>query len=171
MLEFRVASGPASPTASAHIPAALRSVPRNPPAAAIATRRITLDEYEDKAGQPSVMLLNRKYWHDPITESVQLNTTEIWEFINLTSDTHPMHLHLVRFQILDRRAFDPFDYLMYGKMRYTADRETPPPHEMGWKDVSFSAREVWSRGLSCALQASLAAIFITAIFSSTNRTR
>jgi spore coat protein A len=135
MLEFRVASGPASGTASGQIPTALRSVPRTPPAAAIATRRITLDEYEDKAGQPSVMLLNRKYWHDPITESAQLNTTEVWEFINLTSDTHPMHLHLVRFQILDRRAFDPFDYLMYGKMRYTADRETPPPHEMGWKDV------------------------------------
>ena len=35
-----------------------------------------------------------------------LGSTEIWSLLNLTEDTHPIHLHLVRFQILDRRPFD-----------------------------------------------------------------
>ncbi|MGE5460912.1 MAG: multicopper oxidase family protein [Solirubrobacterales bacterium] len=33
-------------------------------------------------------------------------STEIWELVNLTADAHPIHLHLVQFQILDRRSFD-----------------------------------------------------------------
>jgi len=31
--------------------------------------------------------------------------TEIWEVINITADAHPMHTHLVTFQILDRTPF------------------------------------------------------------------
>ena len=133
MLEFRVSSRPEP--RRPQFPTALRPVTRIDTAAAITTRRITLNEYQDKAGNPTVMLLNRKYWHDAVTETVRLNTIEIWEFINLTADTHPMHIHLVRFQILDRRSFDRFDYLMYGRMRYTGNQETPPPQELGWKDV------------------------------------
>ena len=82
-----------------------------------------------------VMLLNRKRWHDPTTEKPKLNTTEIWEFVNLTEDTHPMHLHLVRFQILDRRNFDTTDYFINKKLRFTGDPVPPDPNEMGWKDV------------------------------------
>ena len=33
-------------------------------------------------------------------------STEVWELVNLTADAHPIHLHLVQFQILDRRSFD-----------------------------------------------------------------
>jgi FtsP/CotA-like multicopper oxidase with cupredoxin domain len=33
-------------------------------------------------------------------------TTELWEIINLTADAHPMHLHLVQFQLLNRQNFD-----------------------------------------------------------------
>jgi len=33
-------------------------------------------------------------------------TTEVWEIINLTADTHPMHTHLIQTQILNREAFD-----------------------------------------------------------------
>ena len=29
-------------------------------------------------------------------------TTEIWEFVNTTTDAHPIHLHAVHFQVLDR---------------------------------------------------------------------
>ena len=53
------------------------------------------------------MLLNRKHWHEPTTEFPKLNSTEIWEFVNLTEDTHPMHRHLVRFQILGASAVGP----------------------------------------------------------------
>ena len=32
--------------------------------------------------------------------------TEVWEIVNLTADAHPIHLHLVQFQILNRQKFD-----------------------------------------------------------------
>jgi FtsP/CotA-like multicopper oxidase with cupredoxin domain len=32
--------------------------------------------------------------------------TEIWEIVNLTADAHPIHLHLVQFQVLNRQSFD-----------------------------------------------------------------
>jgi spore coat protein A len=44
-------------------------------------------------------------WHSPATERPLVNTTEIWEIYNATGDAHPIHLHLVNFQILDRQEF------------------------------------------------------------------
>lgn len=37
--------------------------------------------------------------------------TEIWEIVNLTADTHPIHLHLVQFQLLNRQAFNTSKYI------------------------------------------------------------
>ncbi len=45
-------------------------------------------------------------WHSPATERPAVNATEIWEIYNATGDAHPIHLHLVNFQILDRQEFD-----------------------------------------------------------------
>lgn len=44
-------------------------------------------------------------WHEPATENPALGDTEIWEIFNATGDAHPMHLHQVNFQVLDRREF------------------------------------------------------------------
>jgi FtsP/CotA-like multicopper oxidase with cupredoxin domain len=44
-------------------------------------------------------------WHSPSTENPALNATEIWEIYNATGDAHPIHLHLVHFDVLDRREF------------------------------------------------------------------
>ena len=71
----------------------------------------------------------------PTTEFPKLNTTEIWEFTNLTEDTHPMHVHLVRFQILDHRVFDTTELIRNKKIVYLAPAVPPEPHEMGWKDT------------------------------------
>lgn len=117
------------------LPDTLRDIQRMPEASATVTRRITLNEYQDPRGNSMRMLLNRMRWHEPVTEKPRLDSVEIWEFINLTEDTHPMHLHLVRFQILDRRPFDRFAYLMNKELRYVAPAEAPPANEMGWKDV------------------------------------
>ena len=45
-------------------------------------------------------------WDDPITENPALGDTEIWEIHNFTEDAHPIHIHEVLFQIVDRRAPD-----------------------------------------------------------------
>jgi spore coat protein A len=44
-------------------------------------------------------------WHSPTTENPAMGSTEIWEIYNATVDGHPVHLHLVNFEILDRRPF------------------------------------------------------------------
>ncbi len=44
-------------------------------------------------------------WHEVTTENPALGSTEIWEIYNATMDAHPVHLHLVNFEILDRRDF------------------------------------------------------------------
>ncbi len=142
VLEFRVgrdtvgSRGTSSPASVASpAPASLRSVPRTPESAATLTRTITLNEYLDKVGNSMLMLLNRKHWHEPVTETPRVGTTEIWEFVNLTEDTHPMHLHLVRFQILDRRVFDVFAFRNNQGLRYLAPAILPEANELGWKDT------------------------------------
>jgi spore coat protein A, manganese oxidase len=135
ILEFRVGGGSVGAGRVASLPKTLRSVERIPESAATVTRTITLNEYQDKIGNPMIMLLNHKHWHDPVTEMPKLNSTEIWEFVNTTEDTHPMHIHLVRLQVLDRRTFAPFEYLMYKKLRFTAPAEMPAANELGWKDT------------------------------------
>jgi FtsP/CotA-like multicopper oxidase with cupredoxin domain len=42
-------------------------------------------------------------WHSPTTENPALNSTEEWEIWNMTGDAHPVHLHLVHFEILGRQ--------------------------------------------------------------------
>ncbi|MFV2056250.1 MAG: multicopper oxidase family protein [Thiohalomonadales bacterium] len=44
-------------------------------------------------------------WDAAITENPGLGDTEIWEIFNATVDAHPIHVHLVHFEILSRNAF------------------------------------------------------------------
>ncbi len=81
------------------------------------------------------MLLNNAHWSMPVTENPVLDSTEIWELANTTDDSHPIHLHLVRFQILDRRSFDVAAYWNSGQLKYKAPAVAPAPGESGWKDT------------------------------------
>jgi len=134
-LQFRVAHATPAPKPLSSLPLTLRTIQRTPEAEAMLTRTITLNESLDHIGNSMLMVLNYKRWHEPVTEKPKLNTTEIWEFVNLTEDTHPMHLHLVRFQVLDRRTFDVFQYRNGNGKRYISGPMPPEPGETGWKDV------------------------------------
>jgi len=116
-------------------PGGFRPVVRVDEATATVTRTITLDEALNGRGDSMLMVLNRKRWMEPVTEKPRLNATEVWEFVNLTEDTHPIHLHLVRFQVLDRRTFDVFAYQNAKGLRYLAAAVKPDANEMGWKDT------------------------------------
>jgi spore coat protein A len=135
ILQFRVSPAITGASSTSRIPAKLRTIARTPESQAVLTRTITLNEVDDHIKNPMVMLLNRKHWHEPVTEQPKLNTTEIWEFVNLTEDTHPMHLHMVRFQVLDRRVFEPFSFEVLKKTKYLSAALPPDPQELGWKDV------------------------------------
>ncbi|MDD5642707.1 MAG: multicopper oxidase [Syntrophales bacterium] len=45
-----------------------------------------------------------------MTELPQVGSTEEWEIINLTGDAHPIHLHLVQFQVMNRQTYDDVTY-------------------------------------------------------------
>ena len=133
IMQFQIGSGKANDTSQ--VPAKLRDVPRTSESSAVKTRLLTLDEYADCVAEPMLMLLDGKRWHEPVTERPKLGSTEIWSFVNLTEDTHPIHLHLVRFQVLDRRPFDINTWMDSKTVRYKGPAQVPPPHEQGWKDV------------------------------------
>ncbi len=129
LMQFRVSRTPVSDPSA--LPASLRPLPRIAESAAILTRRLTLDEQTNMVAESQGMLLNKTPWHMPITEKPVLGTTEIWELVNLTDDVHPIHLHMVKFQILDRRRFDGFEYMTAGTLRYTGPVMAPDANETG----------------------------------------
>jgi FtsP/CotA-like multicopper oxidase with cupredoxin domain/plastocyanin len=74
--------------------------------------------------------INGLMWDD-ITEYPVLGTTEIWTWHNQSGIAHPMHMHLVAFQILDRQELDP-------NGNPIGPRIPPDPSEKGWKDTANS---------------------------------
>jgi len=132
LLQLTVAPG--KPIVDWRPPAVLRDVPRVPASAAVKTRSLGLDEYADPT-HGMLMLLDGKRWRDPVSETPELGSTEIWELTNYTGDTHPIHLHLVRFQILDRQRLD-IDAFRYENQRKLVGPPVPPEaNECGWKDT------------------------------------
>jgi spore coat protein A, manganese oxidase len=132
LMQFRV--GRRAEARPARLPAKLRHVTRLPVAAA-KTRTLTLNEYEEPGTHRMLMLLDAKRWRDPVTETPVLDSVEVWRFVNLTGDTHPIHLHLVRFQILDRQPFDADEFLTSGKLLLQGEAVPAFPNETGWKDT------------------------------------
>jgi FtsP/CotA-like multicopper oxidase with cupredoxin domain len=109
ILQFRVVplTGPDTST----IPAQLNSIDRLE--IADMTRTLTLKELEDAIiGDPLGVFLNGSRWGNPgdVSETPRVGSREIWEIVNLTNDAHPIHLHLVDFQLLNRQDFDVEGY-------------------------------------------------------------
>ena len=119
----------AEPGHTAPVSPVLRPVEIIPESEAVATRSLTLER--DTAGcGGGEWLINGLHWDD-ITEIPNLGTTEIWEWVNDTDIMHPMHMHLVSFQILDRFALD-------ANGQPTGDPIQPEPYEIGWKDTAMA---------------------------------
>ena len=88
------------------------------------TRDFVLTEEMDAHGHSLGVKINDKGYDEPVTERVKLGTTEKWRFINTTDDAHPMHLHLVQFQILERQGYDVVA-LHKGKLQLVGKPRTP----------------------------------------------
>lgn len=122
----------AVPGHTAALPDTLRPVPRTPEVEAVQSRDFSLARTAAPGpcgGQN--WTINGLHWGD-VTEFPVLGTTEIWRFINHSETVHPMHLHLVQFQVLDRQAF-----VMQGDtIALVGSPIPPPPYEAGWKDTA-----------------------------------
>ncbi len=127
------------------------------------TRKLMLFEGMDEFGRmqpmlgtidptnPNPDLDGTLMWNDPTTEKPIFGSTEVWEVYNATVDAHPMHLHLVQFQILDRQKFSAtvlpkmnmahnHSMSMGGKLtniKLKGKATKPGIYEAGWKDTGI----------------------------------
>jgi spore coat protein A len=116
-------------------------------------RIFTLADVASKSGS-QMMLLDGQEWSAPVSETPELGSTEDWVIVNPLMEAHPIHLHLVQFQIVSRQTFDIASYLN----QWTSLNGEPPfnhttqnvqsldpylrgvkrdasPNEQGWKDT------------------------------------
>jgi FtsP/CotA-like multicopper oxidase with cupredoxin domain len=65
------------------------------------------------------------------TETPRAGDIEVWQIMNLTGDTHPIHFHLVNVQVIQRQTFqgDPTNFNLVGKPM------PPAANEIGWKET------------------------------------
>ncbi len=57
------------------------------------------------------MLIDGQRWAATVSETPELGSTEDWILLNPTMDAHPMHVHLVQFQIVKRQQFNITTYM------------------------------------------------------------
>jgi spore coat protein A, manganese oxidase len=112
----------------------------------VATRYITLNEI-DPEEVDWFLNLSALHFEDAVTETPKVGTVEDWVYINLTGDTHPMHTHLVTFQVIGRTPFNAEAYeAVYGGPNgvpggfdptpfATGPMLPPDPTERGFKDT------------------------------------
>jgi len=115
---------------------------------------------------PTEIFLDGQRWAgnplQAVSENVTVGSIEDWIIVNPTADTHPIHLHLVQFQLINRQKFNvnkyltdwmaanpnthpdypdplPFDHPTVNVPSlapYLKGKPAPPaPNEMGWKDT------------------------------------
>lgn len=78
-----------------------------------------------------------KMWDAPLTENPALGATEDWEIYNFTADAHPIHIHLVEFQVVNRELLepDPLTGEPAQPVVLTGTVLPPDPDEAGYKDT------------------------------------
>ncbi len=122
------------------------------------TRKLGLFEGTDEYGRLQPLLggeiggnIESLTWNDAITENPDLGAVEEWEVYNFTGDAHPVHLHLVAFQIIDRAPITDYESETKAQLQHnglygngeivdlssitTGASEAPSENEKGWKDT------------------------------------
>ena len=73
-------------------------------------RTLTLVE-QGTAPNTMAMLLDGLPYDAPATETPQVGATEDWVIVNPTMNSHPIHLHLIQFQLVERQTIASMQYL------------------------------------------------------------
>ena len=74
-------------------------------------------------------------WMAPVTENPAIGATEIWELFNVTGDAHPMHIHEVVFEVVNRQNIVVFEDLKQVQIDAASPPRPPEPSETGFKDT------------------------------------
>lgn len=115
-------------------------------------RILTLNDIPGPTG-PTMMLLTGQMWSNPVTEKPKVGSTEDWVLVGMTAGAHPIHIHLIQFQVLNRQNYRVAEYAakweeVNGPLPlhhppkvvplepYLLDDPIPPEeNEKGWKDT------------------------------------
>lgn len=115
------------------------------PFSGIADRTLTLNEDFDEYGRliqtmgtfdqnglnnQGLPTWGRPYLADA-TEQPNAGAIEVWQIMNLTGDTHPIHFHLVNVQLIQRQAFQGSP----SNWSYSGPPMPPDENEVGWKET------------------------------------
>jgi FtsP/CotA-like multicopper oxidase with cupredoxin domain len=74
-------------------------------------------------------------WPDPVTENPAVGDTEVWEIYNTTADAHPMHVHEIAFEVVNREGLVLAGDEVATPIRTDGTVEDPRPWETGVKDT------------------------------------
>ncbi|WP_127944941.1 multicopper oxidase family protein [Rhodococcus spongiicola] len=121
-------------------------------------RQLVLFNLRDDIGRTLVLMGTMEsgslFYMDEVTEVIPEGSTEIWEIYNTTAAGHPIHIHQVQFQVVDRQEFD--GDLVFRNQQFMNDPErtfqgatldlhglkgdpiAPQPNEQGRKDTVLS---------------------------------
>jgi FtsP/CotA-like multicopper oxidase with cupredoxin domain len=85
-----------------------------------------------EAGMPA-----DRMWAEAVTENPAVGATEVWEFYNTTGDAHPMHVHEVVFEVVNREGLvlDPITGGVASPVQTDGVVTLPEPWETGFKDT------------------------------------
>src|SRR5512132_2890937 len=142
VLQFRVvpavAADPTTPPQFLVLPAMTRLTGG-------AARRLALlekaSEFTDGPAEAQLGVVNNdgtavaKKWMDPVTENPAVGATEVWEYYNTTADAHPMHIHEVAFQVVNRQDLAVEGEEVVQPVQLVGDPTPPESWENGWKDT------------------------------------
>ena len=102
------------------------------------------DEEEEEIEGPVEALLGtvsagvwtERLWMDEVTENPTVGVTEVWEIYNTTADAHPMHIHEIAFQVVNRQglALDNEGEVVQA-IQLDGSTQPPEPWESGFKDT------------------------------------
>lgn len=150
VMRFDVAMDPCLPMPSPRIPQYLQQIP---PLRQDGPSKLIVLNAQESGSTILMMTLNGMPWMAPATETPRVGSTEDWFIINVLGGAHPIHLHLVPFQIISRQPIDADAY----QEKWQEINGTPPimtepqsipfepyltglpvppaPQESGWKDT------------------------------------
>lgn len=149
IMQFTVLDTPVVPPNK--LPAELNKIPVLTPD--VPKKILTLNVVAREPRMPLELLLDGQVWGNPISELPIVGETVEWEIVNLTGGAHPIHIHLLQFQVLSRQKFDNVKYseewiklngeppLQHPTISLPVEPFLegnpidPPPNERGWKDT------------------------------------
>jgi FtsP/CotA-like multicopper oxidase with cupredoxin domain len=85
------------------------------------------------SGGPGIWTARK--WEDDVSENPRVGDVEVWELYNATADAHPIHIHELLFQVVNRQAIVFDDDAQTVEVAPGSTARDPEAWERGWKDT------------------------------------